>query len=48
MEKEKIIKEISQKYGKSEKLIKIMLANAEKLGYNKKDSCIVINEFYNN
>ncbi len=48
MEKENIVKELSEKYEKSEKLIKIILANAEKLGYNKKDSCIVIDEFYKN
>lgn len=47
MEKE-IVELICKKYGKREKVVKIILAKAQELGYNKKDSFKTINEFYEN
>lgn len=45
MEKE-IVEIICKKYGKREIVVKVMLAKAKKLGYNKKDILKMIEEFY--
>ena len=45
MEKE-IVEMMCKKYEKKEIVIQIMIAKAKELGYNKKDSFKVIDEFY--
>ena len=48
VENEKIIKKISEKYGKNELMIKTMLEKYMKLGYNIESFEKDVNSFYNN
>lgn len=45
--KKEIIENLCRKYGKSKKVILLMLANAKIIGYNENDFKKLLAEFYN-
>ena len=46
MKIEKLIKELSFKYNKKEKVIELMFTEATAVGYNMKEFEMIIDEFY--
>ena len=46
VEMNKVIKELSKKYNKKEKVIKVMLEKTIKENYNKRDFKVLTEEFY--